>query len=128
MAPAVSATTEVEYLAGAVAATPMERERLWREAVTADRGDEQSLLRLALLRSLSGHSGHAPGTAHRDLSALRASSSTPGIAAIASIRLAQMRAAAECEQHVEVLEQRLSRIADIERELEVDESPDGNHE
>lgn len=114
-----TATTELEFLVGAINADPMEREALWDQSVQrSEDGDEQQALRMALLASLPGHSGHAPGRAERRLREIRDSSNTPGIAAIAALRLSDLRVRRECEDTISELEERLSQIANIERDLE----------
>jgi hypothetical protein len=89
---------------------------LWTEAREGE-GTEDAMLRTAVMQSLAGHSGYAPTLAQRDLEDLLTRTESREIAAVASLRLAAMKQSAECHARIQGLEERLSRIADIEREM-----------
>lgn len=112
------AADHLEYLARALEAPPAEREELWRAARTAPEGDEGGLLRAALLRTIPGHSGYDPAAAEGALQALLGKGASDDVAAVARARLQELRAANACRQDVKNLERRLSKVVDIERQLD----------
>ena len=123
-------TAELDYLVEALDADTAQREALW-QAITSDQvpnDDERHQLRRALLQSVPGHSGYAPGVAHRELAQLRNRSDYPGVAALAAIRMSALQAHWACDEQMALLKDRvaelednLARIADIERQLETDD-------
>lgn len=109
-------TSEVEYLTRALKASPSERRFLWKVARNHD-GTPEAQLRLAVMQSLPGHDGYDPDTAKRRLQSLSGSGRPPDVAMVARLRLAELREDAICQDEIGKLQERLSKIVDIERSL-----------
>lgn len=110
-------TDELEFLDRALSGGPSTREALWRETLGAGRGQEAQL-RLALLQSVPEHSGSDPVAAQRNLRALLAQSPPQDLAAVARVRLDELKAANQCVGETQELRRRLAQVVNIERELD----------
>lgn len=105
----------MEFLTIALSADASGRETLFRSASTAGKSDD-SELRLALLRSVPGHSGYDPVAARSQLNSLASRAGvTPEIAAVARLRLAQGDQEAAQAAEIAQLKQRLARVVEIEK-------------
>lgn len=114
-----SGAAPVEFLADALAADSGEREKIWLSVRDADLTTEQKLRR-ALMQSVPGHSGYNAGAAQRQLRSLTAKPLAADLKAIASVRLHELESAGQCRLEVQHLRQRMSRVVDIERQLNGD--------
>jgi hypothetical protein len=117
-ADAARATGELEYLDRALSGGPAAREAMWRDALAGGRGSQEAQLRLALLQSVPDHSGSDPAAAQRGLRALLAQNPPPDLAAVARVRLDELRASSQCYGETQQLRRRLAQVVDIERELD----------
>jgi len=111
------AAGHLDYLTRALAAEPAQREQIW-QAAQQEGGGDQALLHRALLRGVAGHSGYDPAVAETELQALLAENPDNEIAAVARMRLEDLRVANACRRDVENLKRRLSKVADIEKRLD----------
>ena len=111
------AAEHLDYLVRALAAEPAQREQIWQVAQQEGGGDVAALHR-ALLRSVAGHGGYDPAAAESELQALLAKKPNDEIAAVARVRLEDLRVANACRREVENLKRRLSKVADIEKRLD----------
>lgn len=106
----------VEYLATAMTTTPAKRETMWR-AARRDKGQDGELHQ-ALMQSVPGHSGHNPELARKRLQAYAGRTPSTEGAALARLRVAELKAEAQCSADAQNLQQRLDKIVDIERTLD----------
>jgi len=112
-----TAVDHLGFLTQALEADPKAREALWRFHAGGD-GSNDAQLRTALLQSLPNHSGYDAAAARRQLDALATGKPTsPDVASVARLRLAQLGESTECHSEVTELKQRLARVVDIERRL-----------
>lgn len=111
------AAEHLEFLAGALASEPAQREQLWQAAQREPPG-ARAALRQALLRTIAGHGGYDPIAAESELRGLLAQSPPADVAAVARARLEDLRVANACRNEVESLKRRLSKVADIEKRLD----------
>lgn len=112
--PAESAADNgVLFLTQALEAKPERREMLWRTYGDSD-GSELSELHVALLQSLPDHSGFDPGAARRRLAVLLARKPRSDIAAVAQLRLDELKIDQDCRSDVAALRERLARMIEIE--------------
>lgn len=105
-----SAPPEVQFMAKALEADEDERQQLWERLRESEPGrltEEQSRLRKALLRSMPGHDGYSPELAKDELHIMWTTSGSGMVRNLASIRLSVLKE----------IEERLSSIADIERQM-----------
>lgn len=111
------AADHLEFLMRAQTAEASEREALWKAALNAGSGQE-AMLRRALLRTVSGHSGYDPAAAESELQGLLAQSPPAEIGSVVRARLEDLRVMNACRHEVEGLKRRLSKVADIEKRLD----------
>lgn len=111
------AADELEFLDHALSGSPAAREALWRETQAAGRSQETQL-RLALLQSVPDHSGSDPAAAQRGLRQLLAQSPPQDLAAVARVRLDELRASNQCVGETQELRRRLAQVVNIERDLD----------
>lgn len=112
--PMVSGSTaHLEYALRVQEASAAERAEMWSTDSSSGVGTTSRLQR-ALLQSHPGHPGYDKAAAQAGLEQL-AGSEANGVAPVARLRLAELRAADECRAQVDALKQRLARVADIER-------------
>lgn len=118
--PRGDARDQLDLLTRALAADAPAREAMWRAAPAAQ-GPAGAQLGRALLQSVPGHSGSDPAAAEKSLQAILERDPPADVAAVARLRLAQLRTelrgAADCRQEVAALRQRLAQVVDIERNL-----------
>ncbi|MBL6750934.1 MAG: hypothetical protein ISP90_10455 [Nevskia sp.] len=119
------ALAETEFLGRAMEQSPAAREATWRATLAGRPGIETSL-RVALLQSVPEHSGYDPAAAQRGLRALLAQNPPEDVAAVARVRLGELRLRSQCENESLELRRRLSKVAQIERDLDpkLDPRPD----
>lgn len=108
---------ELEFLDRAMSSGPVTRESMWRDAVSAGHGPETQL-RLALLQSVPDHSGSDPAAAQRNLRNLLAQNPPSDLAAVARVRLDELRANNQCVGETQELRRRLAQVVNIERDLD----------
>jgi len=123
--PRATATDDLEFLDRALSGGSATREAMWHDTVAGGRGSQEAQLRLALLQSVPDHSGSDPAGAQRALRALLAQSPPPDIAAVARVRLDELRvrqddlrASNQCVGEAQELRRRLAQVVNIERELD----------
>lgn len=107
----------LDFLSHAMKATPAAREALWRENGVHG-NTQETVLRRALLLSIPGSARYNPAKAENELRALLEPGVPIELASVARARLEAMQDEGECRDRVEVLKNRLSKIADIERGAE----------
>ena len=116
------ATDDLEFLDRALSSGSATREAMWHETAAGGRGTQEAQLRLALLQSVPDHSGSDPAAAQRGLRALLAQSPPPDLAAVARVRLDELRdelkANNQCVGENQQLRRRLAQVVNIERELD----------
>jgi len=113
-------TDDLELLDRALTGSPAAREALWRQAQAATPGQDTQL-RLALLQSVPDHSGYDPASAQRNLRGLLAQDPPADLAAVARVRLDELRAASSANQCLgenQELRRRLAEVVNIERQLD----------
>lgn len=117
-------TDQLEFLDRAMSGGPAAREAMWREIQSENRSPETSL-RLALLQSVPDHSGSDPAAAQRNLRALLAQNPPSDLAAVARVRLDELRdqaraynASNQCVGENQELRRRLAEVVRIERQLD----------
>lgn len=108
---------ELEFLDRAMTSGPATREAMWRDTVAAGRGPETQL-RLGLLQSVPDHSGSDPSAAQRSLRNLLAQNPPSDLAAVARVRLDELRATNQCVGETQELRRRLAQVVNIERDLD----------
>ena len=113
------AQSSVEYLASAMTASSERRETMWRDA-RRDKHSADADFRRALMQSVPGHSGHDPDKARKRLQAYAQGSASSENAALARLRVAELKTEAQCNASAEALQQRLDKIVEIERTLDND--------
>lgn len=120
--PRATATDDLEFLDRALSGGPATRESMWRDTAAGGRGTQEAQLRLALLQSVPDHSGSDPAAAQRALRALLAQSPPPDVAAVARVRLDDLKASGQagnqCVGENQELRRRLAQVVNIERELD----------
>jgi hypothetical protein len=100
----------------------------WSRAVDADAGRRSAMIneaqrsksawKLAMLRSLPGNEKRDPESSRTELRALLRQGLGADEAALTRLRLAELEQAQACNADVSDLRGRLSRIVDIERQIE----------
>lgn len=106
----------VEFWTRAVAADAAGRESLWQSLRGEAHGTDIDLRR-GLLLSLPNHSGYDPAAAEGRLRAALAQPSSPMAAALARMRLTELRDGGQCQAEVRDLRERLAKVVDIERQF-----------
>jgi hypothetical protein len=112
------ATDNLEFLDRAMSGGPAAREAMWRDAVAGGRSTQEAQLRLALLQSVPDHSGADASAAQRNLRALLAQDPPPDLAAVARVRLDELKVTSQCVGETQELRRRLAQVVDIERQLD----------
>lgn len=110
------AADDLEFLDRAMSSGPAAREAMWRET-SAGRGQEAQL-RVALMQSVPNHSGSDPAAAQRNLRSLLAQNPPQDIAALARVRLDELRSSSQCVGETQELRHRLAQVVNIERDLD----------
>lgn len=110
------AADDLEFLSRALDSGSATREAMWREAAAGRSQDGQ--LRLALMQSVPDHSGYDPAAAQRNLHAFLAQSPPADSAALARVRLNELRSSNQCIGETQELRRRLGQVVDIERQLD----------
>jgi hypothetical protein len=111
-------TDELEFLDRALSGGPATREAMWRDTVAGGHASQEAQLRLALLESVPEHSGSDPAAAQRALRGLLAQSPPQDIAAVARLRLDELKSNNQCVGETQELRRRLAQVVNIERELD----------
>ena len=111
------AADDLDFLDRAISSAPAAREAMWRETVAA-RHSQDTQLRLALLQSVPDHSGSDPAAAQRNLRSLLAQSPPQDLAAVARVRLDELRSSNQCVSETQELRRRLAQVINIERDLD----------
>jgi hypothetical protein len=111
------AVDDLEFLARAGEASPAAREVLWKETLAGGRGPD-NLLRIALLQAVPEHSGYDPAAAQRNLRAVLAQDPPDEVAAMARVRLYELRSSSQCLGENQELRKRLAQVVDIERQID----------
>jgi hypothetical protein len=111
-------TDELEFLDRALSGSPSMREALWHETLAGGARGQEAQLRLALLQSVPEHSGFDPAAAQRNLRALLAQGPPQDLAAVARVRLDELKAASQCVGETQALRRRLAQVVNIERDLD----------
>ncbi|HWY26199.1 MAG TPA: hypothetical protein VNX47_14840 [Nevskia sp.] len=111
------AADDLDFLDRAVSSAPAAREAMWRETASAGHSQDTQL-RLALLQSVPDHSGSDPAAAQRNLRNLLAQSPPQDLAAVARIRLDELRSSNQCVGETQELRRRLAEVVNIERNLD----------
>ncbi|MGH8462183.1 MAG: hypothetical protein ACRESS_11285 [Stenotrophobium sp.] len=109
-----SAREQLDFMARAMSASPSAREAMWQSA-RAGGTSERAELRAALLQSIPDHSGYDPGAAQRRLKAFLARNPSPGLAAVARVRIAELADSDNCREEAADLRRRMTMMVDIER-------------
>lgn len=97
----------------AVQAGNSERNQMWRDAQTPDRAWQ-----IALLQSLPEYTRYDPVAARAGLKKALAQSDWDDVAAIARLRLADLKSDRVCEERVAEFERRLNEVIAIEKRLD----------
>ena len=111
------AVDDLEFLGRAMDGGGATREAMWKETGAAVH-TQDTALRLALLQSIPDHSGYDPAAAQHNLRALLAQNPPESIAALARVRLNDLRSSNQCVGETQELRRRLSQVVDIERQLD----------
>ena len=111
------AAGDLEFLDRALNASPGGRETMLHDIQGAER-TENNQLRLALLQSVPDYSGYDPGAAQRGLRALLAQNPPEDIAAVARVRLSEIKSNSQCVGETQELRRRLAQVVDIERQID----------
>lgn len=117
-----SAIDDLEFLGRAMDGNAATREAMWKEAAAAGHGTDASL-RLALLQSVPDHSGYDPAAAQRNLRALLAQNPAEDVAALARVRLDELKLNSQCLGEAQDLRRRLTQVVDIERQIDSKRRP-----
>jgi hypothetical protein len=110
----------LEFLDRALTASASTREAMWRQTQAATR-NQDTQLRLALMQSVPDHSGYDPAAAQRGLRGVLAQDPPADLAAVARVRLDELRSVSQANQCVgenQELRRRLAEVVNIERELD----------
>lgn len=97
----------------AVQAGTSERNAMWRQAQTPDKAWQ-----IALLQSLPDYNRYDPAAARSGLKKALTESRWDDVAAVARIRLADMKSDRVCEERVSEFERRLNEVIAIEKRLD----------
>ena len=111
------AVDDLDFLRRAVDGSPATREAMWKETQGAER-TQNTQLRLAILQSVPDHPGSDNAAAQHNLRVLLAQNPPPEIAAIARLRLSEVRSSGQCEVETQELRRRLAQVVNIERRLD----------
>lgn len=111
------AVDDLEFLGRAMEGGGATREAMWKETSVAGH-TQDTALRLALLQSIPDHSGYDPAAAQHNLRGLLAQNPPESIAALARVRLNDLRSSNQCVGETQDLRRRLSEVVDIERQLD----------
>lgn len=97
----------------AVQASNSERNQMWRDAQTPDRAWQ-----VALLQSLPEYPRYDPVAARTGLKKALTDSDWDDVAAVARLRLADLKSDRVCEERVAEFERRLNEVIAIEKRLD----------
>ncbi len=97
----------------AVQASNAERNAMWRDAQTPDKAWQ-----IALLQSLPDYTRYDPAAARSGLKKVLAENNWDDVAAVARIRLADLKSDRVCEERVSEFERRLNEVIAIEKQLD----------
>lgn len=97
----------------AVQAGNSERNQMWRDAQTPDKAWQ-----VALLQSLPDYPRYDPAAARSGLKKAITDSDWDDVAAVARLRLADMKGDKVCEERVSEFERRLNEVIAIEKRLD----------
>jgi hypothetical protein len=111
------AAGDLEFLDKALNASPGGREAMLRDVQASDR-TQNNQLRLALMQSVPEYSGYDPAAAQHGLRALLAQNPSEDIAAVARVRLSEIKANSQCVGETQELRRRLAQVVDIERQID----------
>jgi hypothetical protein len=109
-------------LADVLGSDPGSRETMWLSA-RKDNSSPRAQLHTALLQSVPGHTGFDPGAAEHSLQALLTGDAPADVATAARARLAELKAAGNCQTRVEELRKQVTKIVEIERKMNHREKP-----
>ena len=109
---------DLEFLARAMDGSTTLREAMWKETLAAGRNSPDAALRLALLQSVPDHSGYDPAAAQHNLRVLLAQNPPENVAALARVRLSELRSSNQCLGETQELKRRLAQVVDIERQID----------
>ncbi|MDB5973830.1 MAG: hypothetical protein JWR07_590 [Nevskia sp.] len=109
---------DLEFFERAMDGSASLREAMWRETAAAGRNNPDAALRLALLQSIPDHSSYDPAAAQHNLRALLAQNPPEHVAALARVRLSELRSSNQCLSETQELKRRLSQVVDIERQID----------
>ena len=107
----------LEFLGRAEDGGPAEYAAMWKETLAAPRSQDR-ILRIALLQSVPGHAGYDPAEAQRKLGALIAQNPPAGMAAVARMRLDELKSREQCLAQTRELQHQLAEVVDIERQID----------
>ena len=111
------AVYDLQYLQRALNASPAGREAMWRDTEAEARSFDSSI-RTALMQSVPDHSGYDPVAAQHTLRGVIAQSPSPGIVALAQVRLDEIRSNSLCYSQNQELRHRLAQVVEIDRNLD----------
>lgn len=112
-----SAREQLDFMAQVLSATPAAREATWQQLRSAA-NTERNELRIGLMQSVPGHSGYDPVAAQRRLHGFVSRTTSPELASVARVRLAEIAAASSCREEVLDLRRRMTMMVDIEKRQE----------
>ncbi|MDR3416058.1 MAG: hypothetical protein P4L83_07720 [Nevskia sp.] len=112
----VRAADDLQFLAQAMEGGASVRQAMWRQVQAAPRGTDSNL-RLALLQSVPDHANYDPLAAQRSLRAVLAQNPPEPVAALARVRLDELRSSTQCLGETQDLRRRLSQVVEIERQI-----------
>jgi hypothetical protein len=111
------AVEDLDFLRHATEASATTREAMWRQAIAAERTPNNQL-RIAIMQSVPEHPGSDSGAAQRGFRNLLAQDPPADIAAIARLRLSELRSTDQCTVEAQELRRRLAQVVNIERRLD----------
>jgi hypothetical protein len=111
------AVDDVDFMRRAVEGSGPTREAMWKETQAAER-TQNNQLRIAILQSVPDHSGADTAAAQRSLRNLLAQNPPPEIAAVARLRLSELRSSDQCSVEAQELRRRLAQVVNIERRFD----------
>lgn len=119
------ANPQLQFLIRIHASSAAERESMWRTLKASGRNGDSAELRLALLQSVEGHSGHQSLQAESRLRALLQKKPNAEISSVARLRLLELRnerqhraTQAELEAELALVRAQLTKLLQIEAQID----------
>lgn len=111
------AAGDLEFLDRALNSSPAVRDAMWHDTAAAEH-TQNNQLRLALLQSVPDFSGYDPAAAQHSLRVLLTQNPPEEIAAVARVRLSEIKNSNQCIGETQELRRRLAQVVDIERQID----------